>query len=408
MPRAFVQGGIRIALIMGVVALLMYAFGVRGNTGVTFATGGGTGTPGLELKIDSEATYNGVPQPALSWSLKDLVPGVDKFWNFDDIKPGDWGENTISLHIEKSPAYMCLNFENVIDLENGMNEPEALVDVDPFSGELAEGMEFFAWHDDGDNLFEVGEKPLFGTSTQSATLVLASTTYTLADASSPAPYQPGVTYYFAVQWCAGDMVVNLDTAVITCDPTTIGNEAQTDSMSVDVSITAVRASDRPGYKCDGSEVGGCTPGYWKQSQHFGNWKAPYTPNTLFSSVFENAFPGKTLLQVLSLQGGGLDALGRHTVAALLNAANANVGYAYGTSTVISKFNAIYPGGNYETLKNEFAKLNETYCPLGRSEGGDVSGGKKDTETSWYTVEKKKGYVANVISAGKNLMKKFAS
>ncbi len=60
---------------------------------------------------------------------------------------------------------------------------------------------------------------------------------------------------------------------------------------------------------------GCTPGYWKQSQHFDSWTG-YSPSTQFSAVFENAFPGKTLLQVLEQGGGGLNALGRHTVAAL--------------------------------------------------------------------------------------------
>ena len=62
---------------------------------------------------------------------------------------------------------------------------------------------------------------------------------------------------------------------------------------------------------------GCTPGYWKQPHHFFAWTAPYTPETLFSDVFEDAFPGQTLLEVVSLKGneGKLEALGRHTVAA---------------------------------------------------------------------------------------------
>src|SRR3990167_8974581 len=57
-------------------------------------------------------------------------------------------------------------------------------------------------------------------------------------------------------------------------------------------------------------IEGCSPGYWKQSQYFSEWPSPYTSDTLFSSVFEDAFPGKTLLQVLELNDGGLDSLGR--------------------------------------------------------------------------------------------------
>jgi hypothetical protein len=108
---------------------------------------------------------------------------------------------------------------------------------------------------------------------------------------------------------------------------------------------------------------GCTPGYWKQSQHFDSWTAPYTPSTQFSAVFENAFPGKTLLQVLAQGGGGLNALGRHTVAALLNSASAGVDYDETTAGVISAFNAAFPGGDYETLKNRLEGFNEQGCPL---------------------------------------------
>jgi hypothetical protein len=116
---------------------------------------------------------------------------------------------------------------------------------------------------------------------------------------------------------------------------------------------------------DGGE--GCTPGYWKQEQHFGSWTPPYDPSDLFSSVFEDAFPGMTLLQVLELGGGGLNALGRHTVAALLNAASGDVDYDMTTTEVIDAFNDVFPGGDYETLKNELADLNEQGCPLARAE-----------------------------------------
>jgi hypothetical protein len=98
-------------------------------------------------------------------------------------------------------------------------------------------------------------------------------------------------------------------------------------------------------------------------QHWDSWPAPYTPTTQFSAVFENAFPGMTLVEVASTGGGGLEALGRHTVAALLNAASSGVDYDLTTAQVISAFNAVYPGGDYETLKNRFESLNQQGCPL---------------------------------------------
>ena len=108
---------------------------------------------------------------------------------------------------------------------------------------------------------------------------------------------------------------------------------------------------------------GCTPGYWKQEQHFDSWPAPYTPTTLFSAVFEDAFPGMTLDQVVGQGGGGLNALGRHTVAALLNAQSSGVTYPISAADVISGFNAVFPGGNYETLHLRWAAFNEAGCPL---------------------------------------------
>lgn len=109
---------------------------------------------------------------------------------------------------------------------------------------------------------------------------------------------------------------------------------------------------------------GCTPGYWKQRQHFDSWTSPYTPNTLFDDVFDDAFPGKTLLQVLGQGGGGLKALGRHTVAALLNsAAGSGVDYGMSATAVIDAFNAAYASSDYSTLKDQFEGFNERGCNL---------------------------------------------
>jgi uncharacterized repeat protein (TIGR01451 family) len=119
---------------------------------------------------------------------------------------------------------------------------------------------------------------------------------------------------------------------------------------------------------------GCTPGYWKQGHHFDSWTSPYTPKTLFSDVFEDAFPGKTLLEVLGQGGGHLIALGRHTVAALLNAASPDVSYDLAVQEVIDMFNAKFPGGDYEELKDWFEDFNEQGCPLN---GGKKGKGKDD-------------------------------
>src|SRR3989344_4590842 len=128
--RGILLGGLVI-----MIAIALYSRGIQ--PGITFAT------YGIDLKIDSEATYNGFSAPSGTWTLKNLIPSVDKFWNFNDIKPGDRGTNAVSLHVKNSEAWMCLDFKNLTQNENGVNEPEPEEDINSSTnGELAEVMEF--------------------------------------------------------------------------------------------------------------------------------------------------------------------------------------------------------------------------------------------------------------------------
>jgi cysteine-rich repeat protein len=80
---------------------------------------------------------------------------------------------------------------------------------------------------------------------------------------------------------------------------------------------------------------GCTPGYWKQEHHFGNW-VDYSPSDVFDDVFGvEALGDATLLDALWARGGGLYALARHATAALLNTANPDVNYMYTEEEVIA-------------------------------------------------------------------------
>ena len=51
------------------------------------------------------------------------------------------------------------------------------------------------------------------------------------------------------------------------------------------------------------------------------------------------------------------------VAALLNAASSEVDFGMTEAEVISAFNAVFPGGDYNGLKDRFAALNEIGCPI---------------------------------------------
>ncbi|MEE8428687.1 MAG: hypothetical protein V3S33_04205 [Gammaproteobacteria bacterium] len=115
-------------------------------------------------------------------------------------------------------------------------------------------------------------------------------------------------------------------------------------------------------------VEGCTPGYWKQRQHFDSWVA-FSPG----DKFEDAFPGvnaatgnKTLLKVLKTGGGKSKALGRHAVAALLNASSPDVDYMYDVNGVQQIVSDAYAAGTKESFnaaKDVLRAANEQGCPL---------------------------------------------
>lgn len=118
------------------------------------------------------------------------------------------------------------------------------------------------------------------------------------------------------------------------------------------------------------EAEGCTPGFWKQEQHFNSWTAPYSPSSSFEDVFGRDVPDDpNLLEALELKGGGLNALMRHAVAALLNAAHPDIDYAFSVEEVISKFQAAFDSGEFEATKDEFEAASEAFCPI---DGGEES------------------------------------
>lgn len=51
------------------------------------------------------------------------------------------------------------------------------------------------------------------------------------------------------------------------------------------------------------------------------------------------------------------------MAGLLNGGSAGVSYDLTAQGVIDEFSGVFPGGDYETLKNVFADFNEQGCPL---------------------------------------------
>ncbi|WP_254838361.1 vWA domain-containing protein [Natronomonas marina] len=75
--------------------------------------------------------------------------------NLTDVKPGDFGEFTLSFHLCDNPGYLWLEAANV-DQSGGANpEPEQDAEGDANNDpNLAENIQTVWWYDDGDNVLE--------------------------------------------------------------------------------------------------------------------------------------------------------------------------------------------------------------------------------------------------------------
>ena len=164
------------ALIIG--ATFAFFSDTETSTNNTFTAGA------IDLKVDSTSHYNeaicianlnpqlappfiwdgggGWPIPGTAcdgtWTETDLG-ATHKFFNLTDVKPGDDGEDTISLHVYNNDAWGRFVISGVQDLDNTCTEPEAdplvpdpecnAVPGTPGAGELANSITFSAWIDDG-------------------------------------------------------------------------------------------------------------------------------------------------------------------------------------------------------------------------------------------------------------------
>ena len=114
------------------------------------------------------------------------------------------------------------------------------------------------------------------------------------------------------------------------------------------------------------EPEGCTPGFYKRPHHWGHWQG-YSITDVYDTTFgvsSSFVADQTLLGVLLQGGGGEFALGRHAVAALLNAAHTDIDYFYSEGQVIQIVQDAYASGEFEAAKNLLAAENEAGCPIG--------------------------------------------
>jgi predicted ribosomally synthesized peptide with SipW-like signal peptide len=227
----------------------------------------------LDLQIDSTAHYAGLictpgtegatwqpevdqvtSRPDLvddpcggTWPAKDLVN--EKFFNLSDLKPGDEGENTISIHANSNDQYVCAAIYNLEDLENTFLDAE-LDDGDTGVpvGELSGEVNFFAWADDGDNIWQAEELPLFADPFVGPAIdVLGGVVYPLF--TTPATVlSENETQNIGLYWCFGTIDASVP-GTLTCNGSAVDNTSQTDSFTADMAFYAEQARNNEDFRC---------------------------------------------------------------------------------------------------------------------------------------------------------------
>ena len=224
------------------------------STGNTFTAGA------IDLTVDNTCYYNKIADenpncptvvddtntPSVdesvvtSWTATNLGAQHKFFW-FNDVKPGDFGEDTISLHVDND-AWLRLVINAVTDADNTCTEPELIAEggvTCGTDGELRENLLFSVWLDqgitpgfqnngdvgEGDNIRNHNEPTIIA----SGTIDTGGEIWNLADAGG-LYLIGGQTAYFGIDWSL---------------PGSVGNDTQTDSMSATMEFQVVQHRNNP-------------------------------------------------------------------------------------------------------------------------------------------------------------------
>jgi predicted ribosomally synthesized peptide with SipW-like signal peptide len=180
------------------------------------------------------------------WEEKDLQTG-DIFYDFGDVKPGDFGTNVISLHVHDNDSWACIKTADIVDLDNTVVDPELDAGDSATStvGELSEFIKVFAWEDDNNGIFDPGETQLLPANTPLADELIGKIGLLASQVD-----------YVGIAWCFGEQSLNGNTIV--CDGSSAVNPniniSQTDSTTVSLSFYAVQQRHNEDFECTDPDV----------------------------------------------------------------------------------------------------------------------------------------------------------
>ena len=261
MKKLIISGSlVAVVAALAVGATMAFFNDTETSTGNVFTAGS------IDLTVDSfGATYNGldVEGQGTTWTARDLTN--QKFFTFEDIKPGDYGTRHISLHADDNPAWACLLVTNKEDEEHDLNDAEGDAGDDTEDeGELSKYISVFGWQDDHSNgEYDPGddEKALIVHGDPDFDLLsFFDITYDIDIADSQSgtdPLEPtggASTRNIGVAWCAGTQTVDHNTGEISCDGSGVEDDAQSDSFSADVVLYAEQVRNNPDFLCSEVEL----------------------------------------------------------------------------------------------------------------------------------------------------------
>jgi predicted ribosomally synthesized peptide with SipW-like signal peptide len=245
----------------------------------------------LDLKVDWQQTYNGDPVNAFPDGNGDDIqdeirtrqeiatdaglpvdsPSVETTFReqfadvpddraaplieLTDLKPGDEGELTFSLHLFDNPGYIWIGSSAQSSAENGFTEPE-LDDPDEVDsettppesrdGDLIDRIEATLWYDDGDNQQEDGETTVLSGTLRTVLCRLNAGIALDADPSTGARdcFEGDTTRYLGLRWSL---------------PVDHANEVQGDSVTFDLGFATEQCRHNDGANAPYAD-GVVTPG----------------------------------------------------------------------------------------------------------------------------------------------------
>lgn len=237
---------IAIAAVVVVGATTAFFNDTETSTGNIFTAGS------IDLTVDSFGSFrNGVGIPDTPWEARDLTS--EKFFEFTDVKPGDWFRRSISLHVENNPAWACLLIKNVQDDEHNLADPEQEAgDTTPGDinglgeGELGQNMYALGWFDSNGNgkLNEPAEKRFVGSFFDVFTeIALHDSTTGNGSLNPEIPIE-----LLQLTLCGGTPIVAGD-GTVTCNGSSMGDESQTDSLIADLQLYVEQVRNNPDFRC---------------------------------------------------------------------------------------------------------------------------------------------------------------